>query len=199
MKPRFLALFLCAVLAASCGRRDADPRVYTEPAPVPVPAASSPSSGAMPAMDVPLPPAADMAWTVPAGWTERPGEGMRRATFTVDAGGQTYECALTSLAGEAGGVSANVMRWAGQLGIAVPPERLRAFVDALPEQKTAAGAPMWVVDFASLTAGLPGEVPSMLAAIVRRPQDTLFLKFMAPRAVVEAHRTEFEALAGSLR
>jgi hypothetical protein len=106
---------------------------------------------------------------------------------------------LTSLAGEAGGVSANVMRWAGQLGIAVPPERLRAFVDALPEQKTAAGAPMWVVDFNDADGRTPRR--SAVDAGGHRPAAPghPLPQVQAPRAVVEAHRTEFEALAGSLR
>jgi len=198
-------VLLVAALVASCGRRDAAPRVYTEPAPAapaPVampPAAAPPPAAAIPAGNVPMPPPAEVAWTVPEGWTARPAEGMRLATFVVEEGGKPYECALTSLAGEAGGVPANVIRWAGQISLAVPQEKLRAFVDAIPERKTTAGAPLWIADFTALDDGRPADAPQMIAAIVRRPADTLFLKLTAPKPVIGARRAAFEALAASLR
>ncbi len=198
MKP-WVAILFAAALASSCGRRDAAPRVYTESAPgAPAPAAMPPAA-AMPAGNVPMPPPAEVEWTVPEGWTVRPAEGMRLATFVVEEGGQPFECALTSLAGAAGGVPANVIRWAGQIGLAVPQEKLRAFVDALPERKTAAGAPLWIADFTALDDGRAADAPTMIAAIVRRDGDTLFLKLTAPRPVIESRRAAFESLAASLR
>jgi hypothetical protein len=199
MKPLVPVLLVVAALVSSCGRRDAAPRIYTESAPaVPAPAAAPPAVG-MPQGNVTMPPPSEVAWTVPDGWTVRPAEGMRRATFVFEEGGQALECALTSLAGEAGGVPANVTRWAGQIGLAVPPERLRAFVDALPERKTAAGHAMWIADFTPLDDGRAADAPTMIAAIVRRPADTLFLKLTAPKPVIESRRAAFEALAASLR
>lgn len=186
-------VLLVAALVSSCGRRDAEPRVYTESAP------ASPAPAAMPPDAVPMPPPAEIAWTLPEGWKANPGGGMRRATFTFEAAGATHECALTSLVGEAGGVAANVTRWAGQIDLAVPPEKLRAFVDALPVLKTAAGNPMWIVDFSKMEGGRADGAPSMIAAIVRRASDTVFLKLTAPRAVIDARRAAFESLAASLR
>ncbi len=196
MKNPLPILCLCAVVAASCSRRDAEPRVYTEEAPAP---AAMPAAAAMPPGNVPMPPPAEVAWTLPEGWKANPGGGMRRATFTFEEAGATQECALTSLAGEAGGVTANVTRWAGQIGLAASPEKLRAFVDALPERKTAAGSPMWIVDLSTLEDGRAADAPRMIAAIVRRANDTVFLKLTAPRAVIDARRAAFESLATSLR
>lgn len=196
MKNPLPMLCLGTVLAASCGRRDAAPRVYTEEAPAP---AALPTAAAMPAGNVPMPPPAEIAWTLPEGWKANPGGGMRRATFTFEEAGAAHECALTSLAGEAGGVAANVARWAGQVGLDAPPETLRAYVDALPERKTAAGSPMWIVDFTALEDGRAADAPLMIAAIVRRANDTVFLKLTAPRAVIVARRAAFESLAASLR
>ncbi len=189
-------VLLAAALVSSCGRREAAPRVYTEAAPPP---AAVPAPAAMPEVNVPMPPPAEAAWTVPEGWTVRPAEGMRRATFIFEEAGQPYECALTALAGEAGGVPANVMRWAGQIGLTAPPEKLRAFVDALPERKTAGGGALWIADFTTLDDGRAADAPTMIAAIVRRPADTLFLKLTAPKPVIESRRAAFEALAASLR
>jgi hypothetical protein len=197
--PAPTVLLAAAVLGSSCGRRDAEPRIYSEPAPAAPPPAAMAPAAAMPEGNVPMPPAAEAAWTVPGGWTVRPAEGMRRATFVFEEAGQPYECALTSLAGEAGGVPANVIRWAGQIGLAVPQEKLRAFVDALPERKTAAGHPLWIADLTALDDGRAPDAPQMIAAIVRRPADTLFLKLTAPKPVIESRRAAFEALAASLR
>jgi hypothetical protein len=196
MKLLVPTVLLAAALASSCGRRDAEPRVYTEEA---SPPAAMPAASTMPPGNVPMPPPAEVAWTLPEGWKANPGGGMRRATFTFEEAGATQECALTSLAGEAGGVAANVTRWGGQIGLTAPPEKRRAFVEALPERKTAAGAPMWIVDFSAMEDGRAAGAPSMIAAIVRRANDTVFLKLTAPRAVIDARRADFESLAASLR
>ena len=61
-------------------------------------------------------------WETPEGWTEEPGEGMRKATFKVKGEGPTLECTVISLPdpnGDPGSTDyllANVNRWRGQLG-----------------------------------------------------------------------------------
>lgn len=192
-----VALGLCA-----CGRREPTPRTYIEDAPAPAaPPAETVPSGPAPAADAPAgaPAPAGLAWTCPAGWEERPASGMRLASFAVRHDTNEYECSITVLPGAAGGLPANVMRWAGQIGLEIDPGRLRAFVDELQERRTAAGDPLSIVDFTRLTPAPPGDPPLMLAAMIRRPSDRVFVKLTAPRAAIEAHRAGFESLCLSLR
>src|SRR5262252_7695326 len=64
----------------------------------------------------PAPPS--LKWTLPAGWEEvSPGE-MRVASFRIKGPeGKQADVSIVPLPGTAGGVSANVNRWRGQLGL----------------------------------------------------------------------------------
>src|SRR5688500_3764081 len=57
-------------------------------------------------------------WTVPAGWKQLPGEGMRFATFQVlpDVNPQ-LELTVTPLGPESAALGPNVNRWRGQVGL----------------------------------------------------------------------------------
>lgn len=191
------------IALCACGRREPAPRTYIEDAPAPgarpvetVPAAPAAATDAVP-VEASAP--AGLAWTCPAGWEERPASGMRRACFAVRHGTNEYECSVTVLPGAAGGLPANVMRWAGQIGLEIDPGRLRTFVDELQERRTAAGDPLTIVDFTRLTPAPPGDPPLMLAAMIVRPSDRVFVKLTAPRAAIDAARPGFEALCLSLR
>ena len=164
-----------------------------------------PPGMAGPAM-APQGPVAPLAWIEPAGWSKHPGpgQGMRRATFEIPfaaPGTGSVECALSLLPGAAGGgLAPNVMRWAGQLELAVPQDKLRAFVDGIAEQKSAGGDPLYLVDFGVLLeASAAADTPCMLAAMVRRTNDCVFVKLVAPRATLAAEKARFEALARSIK
>ncbi|KKW17097.1 MAG: hypothetical protein UY58_C0011G0009 [Candidatus Magasanikbacteria bacterium GW2011_GWA2_50_22] len=64
-----------------------------------------------------------LSWATPEGWRELPGSGMRLATFRSADTGDPVECALISLAGDAGGLESNAARWMQQVNIAVPDAR----------------------------------------------------------------------------
>lgn len=62
-------------------------------------------------------------WKTPDGWTERPGEGMRQATFKVEGDGPTLECTVIRLPDRGGNPAsleytlANINRWRSQLSL----------------------------------------------------------------------------------
>jgi len=56
-------------------------------------------------------------WTLPKGWTETPGTGMRYVTITVGDAAHGVELTVFRLGPESGDVLANVQRWAGQVGV----------------------------------------------------------------------------------
>ncbi len=58
------------------------------------------------------------SWTLPAGWRQEPGSGMRFATLRLGAAEDALEFTVIPLAREAGAVLPNVNRWRDQLGLA---------------------------------------------------------------------------------
>ncbi len=120
------------------------------------------------------------------------------ATFETQAGGDRYECSLIALPGDGGGLIPNARRWAGQLGLAVPPDRWEAWTARIEERRTSAGHELRIMDFRTLQPEDDPAAISMLGAVVRRPNDSLFLKFMAPRAVLDERSATFAALAATL-
>lgn len=183
--------------SAGCGRRDEPPvRTWREPAPEALShGAIAPSSAPMAA---PVVSSEAVTWILPPGWTVREGAGMRRATFEVSVGGVTYECSLTVLPGEAGGLEANARRWAAQIGRPADGPGWAQWLADSAAGTTAGGAPLWILDYSRLPGAQPGD-PSMLAAIVRRPGDSLFLKLVGPSDALSEVRDGFIALARSLQ
>lgn len=145
----------------------------------------------------PAAPAA-LAWTCPDGWTESAGSGMRMATFVVESGDQTATCTLVRLSGAAGGLEANVRRWIGQLGLAMPDDAaLAAFLGNQLRLESDGGFSGTVVDLSGL--GTASDGSSMLAALVDIRGATLFVKMTGPAALLAAQKEQFIALCQSLR
>ena len=129
LRPRLSALALSAgvMFMLGCNRDEVSHASPAPTAPAPqsapgmppgMPGAAGP--GAMPGGQLPPPPRPTgpgaLKWSVPKGWTETPGSGMRYATLTPPGGGKV-ELAIVVLPGAAGGEPANVNRWRGQIGL----------------------------------------------------------------------------------
>ena len=132
--------------------------------------------GMMPAGQLPAPPrpsgAGALKWTLPKGWSETPGSGMRYATLTPASTAGKVELSVVVLPGPAGGELANVNRWRGQIGL--PPIDEPALGAARKSVKSKAGA-VAVYDFTSL-----GQVKSRMVTGLLATADgnTWFLKLM---------------------
>jgi len=67
-------------------------------------------------------PEGEPTWTLPEGWLERPGSGIRHATIVIEDGQPPLEMSVTQLAYDGSDYDAyvleNVNRWRGQLGLA---------------------------------------------------------------------------------
>jgi hypothetical protein len=188
---------IALVLATGCGGHpDRAVRHYVEHAPR-APAATAPVSSVAVAAPTPTPAtSAALRWTTPPGWVEESASGMRLASFRVESGGVTGLCTIVQLAGDGGGLEANIRRWMGQLKLPVPPDaELRAFAERQETLRTRGGFTGRVVDLAPLG---PPEAPSMLALFLDAGERTVFVKFTAPAAWLAEHRAEFTALCESL-
>jgi len=84
---------------------------------------------------------ADPVWTVPAGWTEEPGDGISWASFVVDAGPPAIKLAASRFPGQQD-LTANVNRWRNQVGL--PNVDAAEAAKAPVPLETAAGPAMWV-------------------------------------------------------
>lgn len=197
-----------AVLAMTACNRDQVTRSTPAPAPAPStqPALPGPQGGmpggmpgAMPGgmggAEVPPPPApqAPLKWSVPKGWTQTPGSGMRFATLTPPAAGGKAECSVICLPGQAGGELANVNRWRGQIGL--EPLDDKGLGAARQVVKSHAG-PVAVFDFTSQGA----SQSRMIAAIlVTKDGQSWFLKLLGDAPAVAKARPDYLRFLETLR
>ena len=131
MRPLFL--LSASLLAFGCkpapqvARYEVKAEAEPAPAPAPVPVTQTPAPS--PAVAAPMVAPASMKaeaasfdapkWAkLPAGWTVGPENSMRKATWIVAGpNGSKAEIAVTVFPGNVGGLTANVNRWRGQIGL----------------------------------------------------------------------------------
>jgi len=142
-------------------------------------------------------PAGGLTWTTPPGWQELPPSStMRAASFTV-AGDERAECSLTLLAGDGGGLLANVNRWRAQMSFDPITEEALA---ELPRE-TLLGAEAVLVDLEGEYAGMgggPGEEDYRLVGLIAvHERPARFLKMTGPAEVIDSELDAFLELAAS--
>jgi len=125
-----------------------------------------------------------LKWSLPKGWTEAPGSGMRYATLTPPGGGKA-EMSVVVLPGPAGGEAANVNRWRGQIGL--PPLEEDALA-ALRRKVPSRAGQVAVYDFTSL-----GETRTRMVAGLLATADgnTWFFKLMGDAEPVGKAKPSF--------
>lgn len=191
--PLLAALALATALAC---QRDQVSRTRETPRTSPAPQA--PSMGMAPAGsmagDVPLPPTPRTAlkWTLPKGWAEEKGGGMRFATLKPSVPGK-LDVSVVVLPGTAGGELSNVNRWRGQIGL--PPINEAALGTARKVVKSRAGK-VALFDFTSEG----GIRTRMVTGLLSTPDgSTWFLKMVGDEGPVAKAKPEFTRLMESLR
>jgi hypothetical protein len=193
--PTFRVLF-CAALVAASGCRNEQVREYTVPkeqAPAVPPSQGmgmgmSASPEAQSAGEIP-------AWTLPASWQQRPGEGMRYATLVVEATNPPLEIRVTPLGLPAKDPLSNINRWRGQIGLEpVSPEQL----PTVARSEKINGLDATLADMTGpATAGQPA--PRMLAAILPGQESVWFFLMTGPADRVGKHAKAFDRFIHSVR
>jgi len=133
----------------------------------------------------PMPDArASLKWTLPAGWTQEEGGGMRFATIKAPATGK-LEISVVVLPGTAGGELANVNRWRSQIGLAPVDE---AGLAAFRKQIQTKAGQLSIYDLVG-----DGAAPSrMIAGLLLAPDgSSWFLKMVGDAAPVAAAQADF--------
>lgn len=186
------------LLLAACDR---DQVSRSTPAPVPGAAPMAPAAPGMPPAapggmsgEVPPPPAPahPLKWTLPKGWTETAGGGMRFATLNPPGPGK-IEVSVVNLPGPAGGELANVNRWRGQIGL--EPMDDKALAAARKTVKSKVGT-VSVFDFTS-----QGQVQTrmIVGSLTDKDGNTWFLKLVGDAAPVAKASPDFTRFLESLR
>jgi hypothetical protein len=184
-----VALALLAALLPGC--RDEAIRSYEVPKEaVPVMAPAPPATPAMTApahREVPH-------WTLPRGWREVPGSGMRFATLVVEGTDPPLEVRVTPLSHAARDLLDNVNRWRQQIGL---DPVTTTEVGPLVRQIDAGGRP---IDFVSLTGPAAPEAPAkqILAGILPGQEQVWFFLMFDEAARVAPHAAAFEAFLGTV-
>jgi hypothetical protein len=185
------SVFAVLALAASaaCSRDDVTHiRVpKAQPAPAAAGAGTPMQGGAAPAVAR----RGGLHWTLPTGWSEKPGGQMRVATLQAPVAGR-LDASVVVLPGPAGGELANVNRWRNQ--IRLPPLAEDALARERRTVRTKAGA-VKVYDFTS-----DDDPPTrVVAGLAEAKGDTWFVKMTGDAGAVAAAHDDFMKLLGSLR
>lgn len=122
---------------------------------------------------------------------------MRLATFLINEGGETAECSIVSLGPEAGSLTANVERWANQMGVKFPLEsELTQFIAKQDKLMTKGGVPGTLVDFTSFASG---NGKAMIAGMMTVGDRTVFVKMTGSKDILLRNRDKLKSLCQSLK
>jgi hypothetical protein len=139
--------------------------------------------------------APQLSWTTPAGWTEVAPSEMRVASFKISgANGKQADVSVVPLPGMAGGDSANVNRWRGQVGLQAIADDL---LQTLAENVEAGGQPAELYDMAGQNPA-SGNTSRIIAVIQHRDGTTWFFKMTGDGDLVEQQKPTFVSFLKSL-
>ncbi len=155
-------------------------------------------------MDIPIIPQhtredSALIWDTPAGWKEEPGSGMRIATFKLADDPDAIDVSIVSLGGMAGGIHANLDRWAKQIPLVIAPEELDKFISIAPVIKTQGGNDAVIFDFSKFQQGYDPSAKSTIAAMIELGDATIFVKMTGTIKAVLDNQDTFKQLTQSVR
>lgn len=139
-----------------------------------------------------------LTWDTPQGWEEKKGQGMRLVTFFSTDDASSVECSIISLAGAAGGQSANVARWMRQINLD-PPSDLENYIATLERFNTRGGLPAILVDLTSFQSSAKPDSPSLIAAIIEKDDAQVFVKMTGTKQAVQKYRQNLIDLTQSIQ
>ncbi len=136
--------------------------------------------------------ASSLVWQAPGDWVEGKASSMRLASYAIPVeSGEAGDVSIVKLSGAAGGLLANVNRWAGQIGLAnLSPEGL---VEVLQDRTT-----KYDVDYKLVTLINKETQRAILAGIYDIGGDTVFAKLTISEDGLESSRLGFYSFCDSV-
>jgi len=200
--PLAAAALALLALAAGCGRDDV--KVYkvdsSDAVATAPPPATATAPGTMPATMPDGLPAPDnsglpkLKYTLPGGWKEKALTQLRVASFEISENGKTADVSVIPLNGPAGGDTANVNRWRGQVGQS-PLDEMELKKSAAPAQVGDKAADLYDI---TGTATGSGDAERIIGTILHAEETTWYFKMMGDAALVEAQKPAFLAFLKSV-
>lgn len=137
---------------------------------------------------------AKLTYTVPAGWTERPASGMRKAALEVKADGQTAEITVIDLNAAASARLPNVNRWREQIGLKpVTQEQLDASMKTIRMGEVEG-------DLVELVGPSDADRPeTILGVIAEHGGKAWFIKLRGDAELAAKEKKRFEEFSRSIR
>jgi hypothetical protein len=135
------------------------------------------------------------AWTVPTDWQEAPLTQFLLAKYLIGAGDSKADVNISQLAGDGGGLAANVNRWRRQLGLD-PVDG--ADLDKLVSSVSTGGTPASLVDFVG-TDAKTGKKARLVGVVLPLAGQTWFYKLMGDETVVGQQKDAFIKFIQSAR
>lgn len=134
-------------------------------------------------------------WTLPEGWSEHPGSGIRFATLHVDDGMPPLELRVTPLSMAARDPLANVNRWAVQIGA---PSYTAETVDEVMKPIEVEGRTFHLVNLVGPEGSEGAPAQQILSAIVPGDQSVWFFMIMGDHERVRPVESDFEQFMSSV-
>lgn len=209
--PSFISISAIIIGLGLTSCREPEPRVYTEAAFKPI---AVPRTGAGMAGDMSMPVNSSpvdikVTWTLPEGWAVKDSAGsMRVGSFLapdpslINMGAmdpRAVDVSVVQLAGDGGGLKANIQRWMGQVGIKATPEEMDEFVKEALRFKTLTGQDGMYVDLTGKLSGDITQSKTIFGAVVQTETYTVFVKGMGDQTRVEAVKPVMMEFCESLR
>lgn len=194
--PRLALSLAMLAMLTSCGREEVKVYRVAKPEPTP-PDHSSHTASAMPDGHPEIQRAKpQLAWTLPAGWTEAPAGRMSLANFNITGtAGQEAQVTVTPLAGLEGKEAAIVNMWRQQVG---QTELSQDEVTKQLQPVEIGGAPGKMFEVTG-KADATARPMRIVTAMAHRPDASWFYKLQGDAELVEAQKPAFIAFLKSIK
>ena len=153
-----------------------------------LPPSHPPIAGAIANSNLPAPDVdAKPSWTIPAGWEEGQLAQFLTARYVIKGESDTSAAVnVSQLSGDGGGLTANINRWRGQLGLAPISDEEAAKLPTIE----ANGVKAVLTDFNG-TDARSGKPARLVAVVLPLSSQTWFYKLMGDETVVGAQKEAF--------
>lgn len=139
---------------------------------------------------------ANSIWTIPPGWQTMPPSHFLLAQYLVQDGDARAEVNVSELAGEGGGLLANLNRWRGQLGL--PPIAQEDDFSKMVDSLVVPGGQGELVDMTG-TSSKTGQPSRLIGVVLPQAGQTWFYKLMGDPRLVAAQKDAFIKFIQSAR
>ena len=137
-----------------------------------------------------------ITWTKPPAWKEGEAGDFRLAAFLTD---DFLEITLVHFPDAAGGIRANINRWAGQVNLAFSPRKISDYINDLVLYKTSSDLPYILINVLDIDENISDEnTENVLVAIFLFEDEILFIKMLGGDDQLKKQENDFLNFVASI-